>query len=185
MNTTRVAYSEKELVSLLKKQERLALNYLYDNYSSVLYGFILNGVNNKENIAEDILQEVFIKIWKNIQSYDASRGRLYTWMLNIARNSTIDFLRSKQNQKDSRNQTIDHSVNDINKNGNFEQKTDTIGLKQLVSNLPLNHKEIIELVYFKGYTQDETSKELNIPLGTVKTRVRAAIGSLRTLFSEQ
>ncbi len=185
MNITRVAYTEKELVSLLKKQERLALNYLYDNYSSVLYGFILNGVNNKENIAEDILQEVFIKIWKNIQNYDASRGRLYTWMLNIARNATIDFLRSKQNQKDRKNQTIDHSVNDINKIGKFEQKTDTIGLKQLVSNLPANHKEIIELVYFKGYTQDETSKELNIPLGTVKTRVRAAIGSLRTIFSEQ
>ncbi len=184
MNTASVTYSEETLISLLKKKERTAINYLYDNYSKVLYGVIFNGINNEE-VAEDLLQEVFIKIWKNIESYDPARGRLYTWMINIARNSSIDYQRSKQNKKDIKNQSIDNSLNDINKSENFEQKTDSIGLKQLVASLPTNHKEIIDLVYFKGYTQDETSKELNIPLGTVKTRVRAAIGTLRTLFIEQ
>ena len=159
------------------------MEYLYDNYSAVLYGVILNGVKN-EAVAEDVLQEVFIKIWKNMQGYDPDRGRLYTWMINIARNSVIDYLRSRQNQKDSRNQPIDDSQKDLHNYNPSEQKTDNIGLRQLVEKLPPNHKEVIDMVYFKGYTQDETSRELKIPLGTVKTRVRSAIITLRSLFSE-
>ena len=183
LNTSSVGYTEDLLVTLLKKKERKAINYLYDNYSKALFGIILNVVN-KEEVAEDLLQEVFIKIWKNIDRFDPSRGRLYTWMLNIARNTSIDYNRSKQNLKDIKNQSIDNSLNDINKIENLEQKTDNIGLKGMVESLQPSYKEVIDLVYFKGFTQDETSKELNIPLGTVKTRVRAAISSLRTLFIE-
>lgn len=182
MAGTNVQYSEEQLVNLLKNRDRNVIAYLYDNYSPVLYGIILKTISN-ETVAEDILQEVFIKIWKNIDSYDAARGRLYTWMINITRNAAIDYLRSKQNQKVGLNQPLENSIQDINNSENIEQKTDNIGLKQLVESLPPNHKEVIDLVYFKGYTQDETSKELNIPLGTVKTRVRSAISSLRTLFS--
>lgn len=184
MTTLVFQYSEENLVNLLKKKDRQGINYLYDNYSKVIYGVILKGVN-KEEVAEDILQEVFVKIWKNIESYDPLKGRLYTWMLNIARNSVIDYLRSKQNMKDAQNQNIENSVNTINKIENSVQNTDNIGLKQLVESLPENHKEVIDLVYFKGFTQDETSKELNIPLGTVKTRVRSAIGMLRSIFLEE
>jgi len=184
LNTLVFQYSEENLVDLLKKKDRLGINYLYDNYSKVIYGVILKGVN-KEEIAEDILQDVFVKIWKNIESYDPSKGRLYTWILNIARNSVIDYLRSKQNMKDTQNQNIENSVNNINKSESAEQNTDNIGLKKLVESLPQNHKEVIDMVYFKGFTQDETSKELNIPLGTVKTRVRSAISMLRSKFLEK
>jgi RNA polymerase sigma-70 factor (ECF subfamily) len=183
LNTTAAKYDEATLVDLLKKKDRQVFSYLYDNYSAVLYGIILKVVI-KEETANDILQDVFVKIWKNIESYDTTKGRLYTWMLNIARNTAIDFLRSKQFQKESKNQNIEDSVNTINQKENSQQQIDTIGVASLVEKLPPDQKNVIDLVYFKGYTQDEASKELNIPLGTVKTRIRTAIIALRGVFKE-
>ena len=182
LNTT-AKYDEATLVDLLKKKDRQVFSYLYDNYSGVLYGIILK-VAIKQEQANDLLQEVFIKIWRNIESYNPSKGRLYTWMLNIARNTAIDYLRSKQFQKDGKNQNIEDSVNIINQYEKTEQQTDNIGLKQMVEKLPPDQQKVIDLVYLKGYTQDETSKELNIPLGTVKTRVRMAINTLRGIYKE-
>ena len=91
-------YNEGELVLRLQHQDQQAFSYLYDNYSAALNGIIYRMVENRE-LAEDILQEVFIKIWNNILHYDAGKGRLFTWMLNIARNLTIDTLRSKSYKK--------------------------------------------------------------------------------------
>ena len=84
--------NESELLELLRRQDRKAFNYLYDNYSDALYGVILKVVRTEET-AQDLLQEIFVKIWKNIAQYDSSKGRLFTWMLNIARNTSIDYLR--------------------------------------------------------------------------------------------
>jgi len=183
LNTTIAQYDEATLVSLLKKKDRQVFSYLYDNYSGVLYGIILKVVIKPEE-ANDLLQDVFVKIWKNINGYDSSKGRLYTWMLNIARNSAIDYLRSKQFQNSIKNQNIDDSVNTINQSESIEQRIDNIGVLKLVEKLPLDQKNVIDLVYFKGFTQDEASKELNIPLGTVKTRIRTAINTLRGIFKE-
>jgi len=184
LTNTTTKYDEATLVDLLKKKDKEVFSYLYDNYSAVLYGIVLKVVI-KQDEANDILQEVFVKIWRNIESYNASKGRLYTWMLNIARNTAIDFLRSKQFQNASKNQNIEDTVNYINQRENSEQRTDTIGLKKLLETLPANQKEVIQLVYLKGYTQEETAKELNIPLGTVKTRVRMAISALRIIFKDE
>src|SRR5476649_2115117 len=87
-------YNEEELVLLLKQQSREAFNYLYKQYSAVLYG-VVNKVVYDEQTAQDVLQDVFVKIWTNIDQYDAKKGRIYTWMINIARNAAIDKLRSK------------------------------------------------------------------------------------------
>src|SRR5206468_3616525 len=89
-----VTYSEEELVLLLQQQSRQAFNYLYRQYSAVLYGVIYKVITD-EQTSQDVLQDVFIKIWNNISQYNAQKGRLYTWMLNIARNAAIDKLRSK------------------------------------------------------------------------------------------
>ena len=94
-------YTEDELVLLLKNKEQHAFNYLYDNYSPALYGIIYKMVENKE-LAEDILQDTFIKIWNNFSNYDSIKGRLFTWMLNITRNLTIDSLRSKDFKKQNK-----------------------------------------------------------------------------------
>jgi RNA polymerase sigma factor (sigma-70 family) len=171
-------YSEEELITLLKNKDLTAFNALYDNYSAALYG-IITRIVPAEEIAQDILQNVFIKIWKSMDSYDASKGRLFTWMLNIARNSSIDYSRSKQSKLENKIQDLDNSVYEVNQQRATSMNTDTIGIKEEVTKLKDDYRILIDLIYFKGYTQEETAKELNIPLGTVKTRVRAAIIQLR------
>ncbi len=174
----KIIYTEDELVFLLKNKDKVAFDALYDNYSSSLYG-IISRIIPAEEIAEDILQDVFIKIWKSIEMYDKTKGRLYTWMLNIARNTSIDYSRSKQFKSETKNQDIDNSVYEVNKHKSSSFNTDTIGLREEVIKLKDEYRILIDLIYFKGFTQEETAKELNIPLGTVKTRVRAAIIELR------
>lgn len=174
----KINYTEDELVSLLKNKDTVAFDVLYDNYSSSLFG-IISRIIPAEEIAQDILQDVFVKIWKSIDMYDNTKGRLYTWMLNIARNTSIDYSRSKQFKSETKNQDIDNSVYEVNKQKSSTFNTDTIGLKEEVTKLKDDYRILIDLIYFKGFTQEETAKELNIPLGTVKTRVRAAIIELR------
>ena len=172
-------YSETELVERLKNQDKEAFSLLYDNYSSALYGLISTIVKDDE-AAQDILQDVFIKIWKNMPSYKKEKGTLFTWMLNIARNTSIDTLRSKNKKYEIR--PIESDVYILDNNHNTSLNTDTLGVKQAVEKLKIEHREMIDLVYFGGYTQYEISKEMNMPLGTVKTRVRAALIELRKLF---
>ena len=105
-------------------------------------------------------------------------------MMNICRNTSIDEVRSKNFKKESQNQNIEDVVHVIDKQNNIEQKVDNIGIKKVVQNLKPEHRILIDKIYFQGYTQDEVSKELEIPLGTVKTRVRAAISHLRTVMIE-
>lgn len=175
-----ITYSEEELVSLLQVKDQKAFAYLYDNYSPALNGVIMRMVDDVQ-IAEDILQEAFVKIWYNFGQYDASKGRLFTWMINITRNLTIDTLRSKgykKQQKISQDENFVSSSQDKNHN---TSKFDTIGLRKQVQNLKPDQKIIIDLAYFNGFTQEEISKEMSIPLGTVKTRMRTAIIELRKL----
>jgi RNA polymerase sigma-70 factor (ECF subfamily) len=172
-------YTENELVTLLKERRDSAMAYLYENYSAALYSIILNIVKDKD-IASDVLQEVFVKIWKQIESYDNSKGRLFTWMLNIARNASIDTIRSKGYQKSQHNQELTENV--FVAGGSTQLNTDKIGLKKLVYNLKEEYRVLIDLSYFQGYTQDEISKMLEIPLGTVKTRMRSALIQLKQVI---
>jgi len=171
-------YDEDLLYSELKSKSRKAFEYLYDNYSPALYGVIFNVLRNEE-ASNDALQEVFVKIWNNFDSYDPIKSRLYTWMLNIARNHAIDRLRSKS--------TADRK--DLKKDKDFverqqqpEQFVEGIGLRKLIDHLEEDQKVVIDLLYFQGFTQAEAAEELNIPLGTVKSRVRIAIHKLRKYF---
>jgi RNA polymerase sigma factor (sigma-70 family) len=173
-----VKYSEAELVLLLKERHQNAFSYLYDHYSGALYNVILAIVPEQEQ-ASDVLQEVFIKIWRMAESYDATKGRLFTWMLNIARNASIDMVRSKSYQNSQQNRELTETVYDSG--GNTATNIDKIGLRKLVHTLKDDYKILVELSYFEGFTQDEISKMLNIPLGTVKTRLRAALLQLREL----
>lgn len=174
-------YTEENLVSALKEGSRDAFNYLYQNYSAVLFG-IINRVINDDATAQDVLQEAFVKIWNNIAQYDPLKGRIYTWMMNIARNSAIDKLRSKGEIMKGKIQTGEDVVFNVQNSKGTEQLTDAIGLREIVGNLRPEYYAIVNLAYFKGYTLDEISKTLNVPLGTVKTRMRAAIQQLRQHF---
>jgi RNA polymerase sigma-70 factor, ECF subfamily len=174
-------YAEEELVFLLQSKNQQAFSYLYDNYAGALNGVIYRMVENAE-ISEDILQEVFIKIWNNFSNYDASKGRLFTWMVNIAKNLTIDTLRSKGYKKQKQISTDENTITFVKDESISADRFDGIGLRKQLENLKPEQRKIIDLAYYSGYTQDEISKELGMPLGTVKTRMRSAIIELRKLF---
>lgn len=176
--------SEEDLILVLNTGTEAAFNLLYNNYSASIFGSILKIVNNRE-LAEDITQESFVKIWNNFSSYDSSKGKLYTWMLNIARNTAIDALKSKQERNSLQNQDIENSVYIIDQQYQTDFNTDGIGLKKMVEALPKDQLEILQKMYFEGYTQSEIAKDFEIPLGTVKTKARQAILKLRGVFNEK
>ncbi len=174
-------YTEDELVLLLNQKSRDAFNYLYQQYSGVLYG-VIRKVIFDEQTAQDVLQEVFVKIWNNIEQFNAEKGRIYTWMINIARNAAIDKLRSKGEIMKAKIRTGEDIVYGMENGLKTEQKTDTIGLRKAVAELKPEYETIVELAYYKGFTLDEIAKTLDIPLGTVKTRMRHAMQLLRQHF---
>lgn len=170
--------SVEDLIVALQQRDQGALQVLYEQYSGALYGIIVRIVQSTE-IAEDVLQEVFVRIWNNVSSYDNSRGRLFTWMLNIARNAALDKIKSREYKDLKRNRSIDFVVDELDGQLSEPDKTDYIGLRDLVRDLKPEQRDIVDLIYFQGYTQSEAAQELQIPLGTVKTRLRIAINYFR------
>lgn len=179
---TKTTLSEPELVQAILKKDKNGAEALYDMYSSSLYGVIFRIVQHQE-IAEDLLQDTFIRIWNSFSSYDAAKGRLFTWMVNVARNIAIDKTRSKEFRNSAKTEDIENNVLIIDKQVNTVINPETIGLKDLIGKLKPEHKIILDLVYFEGLTHVEVAKKLEIPLGTVKTRLRNAIITLRKLFN--
>lgn len=173
-------FGEEELVQLLKQRNKDAISYLYDHYSPALYSVIVSIIPDRD-LANDILQEVFIKIWRQIETYDAGKGRLFTWMMQVTRNTSLDVIRSKSYKTSQKNLPLEESVYDI---GSVEYNPDRLGLRKLVYQLKQEHRQLLELAYFQGFTHDEIAQALDIPLGTVKTRLRNALIQLRILFKQ-
>jgi RNA polymerase sigma-70 factor (ECF subfamily) len=176
--TPKLTNTEEELVNGLKARSQQAFASLYDNYSAAMLGIINTIVNNVDE-SENLLQDSFIKIWKNIHRYDAAKGRLFTWLLTICRNTAFNFLRSRENF------TKIEIQNDSN--GVYTERLtcepvhlNYIGVGKEVEKLDEKHRVVINLIYFWGYTQQEVAEKLSLPLGTVKTRTRAALQILKT-----
>jgi len=179
---SKISLSEEQLVLALQNREKIAIEALYDMYSASLFGVISRIINDTPT-AEDVLQETFVKIWHSFAAYSADKGRLFTWMVNIARNLSIDKLRSKDFKNQNKNQEIENNVTFIDEQRNTVYKPELLGVKELVQNLKPEQQAILDLVYFKGYTHVEAAEELGIPLGTIKTRLRTAIIELRKYFN--
>jgi len=171
------------LILNFKKKDEKAFEELYDMYSDSMHGVIFNIVRSHD-IAEEVMQDVFIKAWNNSDKYDASKGRFFTWILNISRNAAIDKTRSKAFKNSGKNLNSDLFVDILEHSENLDSKTDAIGIKKYIKVLEEKCKKIIDFLYFKGFTQKETSEELDIPIGTVKTRNRNCIKQLRTMLVE-
>ncbi|MCB0701757.1 MAG: RNA polymerase sigma factor [Candidatus Kapaibacterium sp.] len=167
-----------ELIEGLINKDRMAYDYLYDNYSSKLYGIALH-ITQKRDIAEDVLQETFIKVYKHIDKYDETRGTFFTWMLNICRNGAIDKIRYG---KESRKIQYDSLLVDIATNENPEVERANAELWEVLNKLENEHKEILKLSYYYGYAHGEISEKLGIPLGTVKSKIRIALRELRKIY---
>ena len=166
-------------MALLRQKDNGAFSYLYDHYAGALHGIIKQIVLDTE-LANDVLQEVFVAIWKKIDTYDASKGRLFTWMLNIARNASIDKTRSRSFQQGARQQALD----DVELAAATPRPgVDDYGLKKVLFKLKEEQRMLIDLSYYQGFTHDQIARALNMPLGTVKTRIRSALTQLRTLLT--
>ena len=173
--------TEALLVAAMQQGRQDAYSQLYDQYSAALFG-VVNKIVRNEEFTPDVLQDSFVKIWKNIANYSAQKSTLFTWMLNITRNTAIDFIRSKNYRVGLENQNIDDSVSIVEAQHSTSQNINTIGIKDKALGLDEKYSILIEKLYFEGYTQEEVAKELDIPLGTVKTRVRAAMIELRKVL---
>ena len=175
--STKSTYEEYELVASLRKKDEEAFGYLYEHYSGALYGVIKQIIGEFE-LSNDVLQETFVNIWRRIESYDENKGRLFTWMLNIARNAAIDKTRSKGFQQSQRQMPLDGDVIQPS----VRPEIDDYGLKKMIFKLKDEQRLLIDLSYFQGFTHEQIATALHIPLGTVKTRIRSALTQLRTLM---
>ena len=168
------------LVEKFKQKDVKAFETLYNMYSESMQGVIYNIVRDSD-IAEEVMQDVFIKAWHNADSYSSKKGRFFTWILNIARNAAIDKTRSKSFKKSKQNLDSDFFVDILETSESLDNTTDAIGIKKFVDKLAEKCKAVIDLLYFKGYTQVEVSETLGMPIGTIKTRNRNCIQELRNM----
>lgn len=169
------------LVEQFQKKNESAFESLYYMYQDSIRGVIFNIVRN-DDMAEELMQDVFIKAWNKADTYSASKGRMFTWLLNIARNTAIDKTRSKDFKKGKQNLKVDFFVDILENETDLNRQTDAIGLKAFVEKLDDKCQKVIELLYFRGFTQKEASETLEMPIGTIKTRNRNCINELRHML---
>lgn len=166
-------YNESSLLNFLKSGSHKAFEELYDRFAPSLLGVITRIVHD-ERQAEDLLQDSFIKIWRNFDQYDPAKGRLFSWMYRIVRRVAFDYLRTCRR--------ADQRIEDL--------PLETLGTVTpcyhminegywITSTLSVNQGKMIDLVYFQGYTHQEIANEFKLPLGTVKTRVRQGLIRLK------
>ncbi|NNC49824.1 MAG: RNA polymerase sigma factor [Flaviramulus sp.] len=168
------------LVEKFKQKDEKAFESLYNMYRDSMQGVIFNIVRDND-IAKEVMQDVFIKAWHKADSYSSEKGRFFTWLLNIARNAAIDKTRSKAFKKSKQNLNSDFFVDILESSESLDNSTNAIGMKKFVEKLADKCKAVIDLLYFKGYTQVEASETLKMPIGTIKTRNRNCINELRNL----
>ncbi len=176
-----ITYTEDTLIAALRNHDNEAYKHLYVHYRGALYSIITQFISDTE-IANDVLQDVFIAVWKNIDKYDESKGRLFTWLHTLTRNTTINTTRSKNFKSQQKNDAIEDFVYTLDQKESQQQNINAIGLRKQVHLLREDYKNVLELSYYNGFTQEEIAQALNIPIGTVKTRLRNALIELRKQF---
>ncbi len=180
--------ADADLLDCIVAQQPEALSELYDRFSKLLYGIILAVARDTDD-AEDILQDVFVQVWKNASSYKAPLGSPKTWLSRLAHNRAIDLLRSKRYQQkksevhpaDGIDSQLGAAVA-IGENSTWKQtlNNDYAGhVATALQQLPQEQSQLIELAFFQGYTHQEIATQTGIPLGTVKTRIRSGMQTLR------
>jgi len=183
MNTSPSQERQDIVLRLLRQRDEEGMRLLFKHYSGALMTIIAPIIPQKE-VAEEVLHDVLIKVWANVDSYDAGKSRFFTWMARIARNASIDKTRSKNFRKAGKTDEINDIVS-RRKEMSQTPSVDHIGITSVLEKLDVNHRAVIELLYLQDYTQSEVAKELDLPLGTVKTRSRRAIMQLRELLKHE
>src|SRR5580704_12906528 len=172
--------SDADLVERLRRRDPQALAEIYDRYGRLAYSLILRIVRDAA-IAEDLVQETFLRVWNRAQGFDAERGAFGPWLLSVARNRAIDYLRSAGGRE--RNaielEEVDHPALYTNMERDILASDDARVIRAALLKLTPQQREVIELAYYEGLTQTEMAERMGQPLGTVKTWVRTALKNLR------
>ncbi|WP_100614251.1 RNA polymerase sigma factor [Confluentibacter citreus] len=170
---------EKEIVSLLERGDKKAIHLLYENYADALYG-VIKKIITDDDTAQDVLQESFVKIWRYSKKYDATKAKLFTWLYRIAYNTAIDKVRSLKTKIDNEVQIETSSVYKITSN---ELNQDVLDIKKHLDTLDEKYQIVLHALFFEGMTQQEASEELDIPLGTIKSRLKIGLRELKKIYS--
>jgi RNA polymerase sigma-70 factor, ECF subfamily len=173
------------LLSAIAARDEVALAQLYDRYRAILFGLLMRILNNREE-AEDVLQEVFLQVWRKAENFDENRGRPFTWLVTLARSRGIDRLRTLAARERVAEAGAREPSEEISDAATDAFKSEQRGLvSDALAKLPDEQKRPIMLAYFEGLTQSEIATNLGAPLGTVKTRMRTGMIRLRELLAGQ
>lgn len=189
---TKDAERDREIMTRIKARDSAALSELYDFYNRLLFGLILSILKKREE-AEDILQEVFITIWEKAEQFDLDKGTVYTWIVSLARNKSIDRLRSKV-YKEQKKQSASLDNEDVfyplysDEQDPLEQTILADRAKSVheaLDQISDKQRKVLQVAYFNGMSQSEIAEVFGIPLGTVKTRMRDGMIKLRELLGKE
>ncbi len=169
---------EKHIVELLQERNEKAISLLYEHYGDTLYG-VAQKVVRDEEMAQDVLQESFVKIWKKSDSYDSSKAKLFTWLFRITRNTAIDKLRSTNTKTDKE---IQMDVSDVYNLGIESIRPEFMDVRENLEKIESKYQIVLEALFFQGMTQQEASEELDIPLGTIKSRLKIGLRELKKIY---
>lgn len=174
-----------EVLHAIARGDEGALACLYDQYRVILFGLLVRILNSREE-AEDVLQEVFLQIWRRAADYDETRGKPFTWLVTLTRSRAIDRLRvlgARQRLATSAAQDQPEEASDALKDTFRSEQREIV--QRALADLPHDQRHTLHLAYFEGLTQSEIAAKLNAPLGTVKTRMRAGMTKLRLVLGNQ
>ncbi|MGY0391773.1 RNA polymerase sigma factor [Bizionia sp. KMM 8389] len=172
---------EEEIVDLLGKGDKKAISLLYENYGDALFG-VISKVLKDPNLAQDALQETFIKVWKKAKTYDSKKAKLFTWLYRIAYNTAIDKVRSYNNKT---NKEIQIDASDVYTLTGDSLNQDVLDIQKHLGAIDEKYQIVIKALFFEGMTQQEASNELNIPLGTIKSRLKIGLRELKKIYAPE
>ena len=175
--------ADVELLKAVARGDEQALAQLYDSYRLILFGLLVRILNSREE-AEDVLQEVFLQVWRRARDFDETRGKPFTWLVTLARSRAIDRLRSLGARDRVAQASVREAAEEVSDAARDTFRSEQRALvTSALSQLPEEQKRPLVLAYFEGLTQSEIAAKLGAPLGTVKTRMRAGMIKLRELLT--
>jgi RNA polymerase sigma-70 factor (ECF subfamily) len=173
--------TDRELIERIARRDQQALLLIYQKYGDLVYSFALRVVG-ETGLAEEVAQDIFLKVWRHPERWNPALGQFSSWLLAITRNAAIDRLRAEQRRPGFRAAELDPSVAAQPVGSGDLAWLDGQLLRRLLGELPAEQRTLIELAFFTGYTHSELAEHLQLPLGTVKTRIRAGLQKLRALW---
>ncbi len=182
-------FDDETLIRLIAGSQSDALGELYDRYSRLVFGMARNALGD-QGLAEEITQDVFLRIWNKASTYQAVQGKVVSWIAGIARNRAIDVFRHQKSLPDGNSLSLEElplfdPPDSLNVEQEIESKLKERRVQQALFQLPIEQREALALAYFRGYTHEEAAEALGQPLGTVKTRIRLGMQKLREILEDE